>query len=190
MKKRIYVYPFLKFFKFLRLMKISVFLLFFTIIMGCNQSSKSVKKDLKEIAKEIMVDAKNCALITVDSLGVAHVRTMDPFLPKEDFTVWMGTKSNSLKVSQIKQNEKVTLYYFDKVHTSYVTLQGVASIVNSTKEKEQFWKNEWENFYKNRSTDYTLIKFTPNSANVISEKHQILGDSITWKTPIINFRKK
>ena len=190
MKKRIYVYPFLKFFKFLRLMKISVFLLFFTIIMGCNQSSKSVKKDLKEIAKEIMVDAKNCALITVDSLGVAHVRTMDPFLPKEDITVWMGTKSNSLKVSQIKQNEKVTLYYFDKVHTSYVTLQGVASIVNSTKEKEQFWKNEWENFYKNRSTDYTLIKFTPNSANVISEKHQILGDSITWKTPIINFRKK
>ncbi|KGL64183.1 pyridoxamine 5'-phosphate oxidase family protein [Polaribacter sp. Hel1_85] len=171
-------------------MKSILFSLFLIVLVSCKKDSEPLKTDLKEIAKEIMVNAKNCALITVDAKGIAHARAMDPFLPEEDFTVWMGTNSKSLKVSQIQQNENVTLYYFDKENASYVTLQGVASIVNTKKEKEQFWKKEWENFYKNKATDYLLIKFTPNSANVISEKHSILGESITWKTPQINFRKK
>lgn len=156
--------------------------------MSCKKDSSLIKKDIKEIAKEIMIDAKNCALITIDSLGVAHARAMDPFLPEEDFTVWFGTNSNSLKVKQIQKNKNVTLYYFDKESVSYITLQGVASIVNTQKEKDKFWKNEWENFYKNRTTGYTLIKFTPKKANVISEKYQLLGDDITWQTPIVNFK--
>ena len=168
-------------------MKSFFFSLFLIFFVSCNKTTTSVKKDLKSIAKEIMIDAKNCALITVDSLGVAHARAMDPFLPEDNFTVWMGTKPKSLKVSQLQQNKQVTLYYFDQENSSYVTLQGVASIVNTPKEKEKYWKNEWKDFYKNRSTDYILIKFTPKTANVISEKHGVFGDSITWETPIIKF---
>lgn len=160
--------------------------LFFSL-MSCNKVSENKNKDLKDIAKEIMRDAKNCAMITVDSLGVAHARTMDPFLPEEDFTVWMGTNSKSLKVRQIQKNKLVTLYYFDAKSVGYVTLQGVATIVNTPKEKEKFWKTEWENFYKNRTTDYMLIQFTPNKATIISEKYKILGDSISWETPTIKF---
>jgi general stress protein 26 len=170
-------------------MKSIVFSLFLIVFASCNNAKNPVKKDLKEIAKEIMIDAKNCALITIDSIGVAHARTMDPFLPEENFTVWMGTNSHSLKVKQIQNNKNVTLYYFDKETVSYVTLQGFASIVNTKKEKEKFWKTAWKNFYKNKTTDYILIKFTPNKANVISEKYNILGDSISWKTPHINFKE-
>ena len=163
----------------------TLILIFF---MSCNNTTKVLKKDIKEVAKEIMITAKNCALITVDSLGIANVRTMDPFLPEADFTVWLGTNSHSLKVKQIRKNKNVSLYYFDKESVSYVTLQGVASIINTKKAKDNFWKSDWENFYKNRDTDYTLIKFVPTKANVVSEKYQLLGDSITWKTPQINFK--
>lgn len=155
--------------------------------MSCKNATEIEKKNLKEIAKEIMTTAKNCALITVDSLGVAHARTMDPFLPEEDFTVWMGTNSKSLKVRQIQKNKLVTLYYFDAKSVGYVTLQGVATIVNTPKEKEKYWKTAWENFYKNKKTDYMLIQFTPNKATIISEKYTILGDSISWETPTIKF---
>ena len=144
------------------------------------------KKDIKKITKEIMINARNCALVTIDSMGVAHVRTMDPFLPQENFTVWMATNPKSLKVKQIENNRQVTLYYFDKETVSYVTLQGVASIINTQNEKEKFWKKGWEKFYKNRTTDYTLIKFIPNKVNIVSEKYEILGDSITWETPQLN----
>jgi len=156
------------------------------ILIGCNHSSSPVKKNLKEIAKEIMVDAKNCALITIDSLGVAHARAMDPFVPEEDFTVWMATKPKSLKVQQIQKNRNVTLYYFDAKSIGYVTLQGEAKIVDTQKEKEIYWKTAWENFYKNRTTDYILIKFTPIKVNVISEKYSILGASMTWAVPELN----
>lgn len=145
------------------------------------------KKEIREIAREIMIAAKNCALITVDSLGIANVRTMDPFLPEDNFTVFMGTNSKSLKVKQIRDNNKVTLYYFDPKSVSYITLQGTAEIVNEQKMKEKYWKTAWENFYKNSKTDYLLIKFTPKKANIISEKYNLLGDAITWQTSQINF---
>ncbi|PQJ82469.1 pyridoxamine 5'-phosphate oxidase family protein [Polaribacter glomeratus] len=157
------------------------------VFVSCKNAPNSVKKDIKEIAKEIMTDAKNCALITVDSLGVAHARAMDPFLPEEDFTVWMGTNPKSLKVRQIQKNQQVSLYYFDAKSASYVTLQGTANIVNTKNEKEKFWKKAWKSFYKNKTTDFTLIKFTPKKATIISEKYQILGDSISWETPTIKF---
>ncbi|MEZ7916175.1 MAG: pyridoxamine 5'-phosphate oxidase family protein, partial [Polaribacter sp.] len=122
-------------------------------------TSKTPKMSLKEIAKELMVHAENAALITLDSIGVAHVRAMDPFLPEDNFTVWMGTNPRSLKVSQIQKNKLVSLYYFDKKSAGYITLQGVATIVNTKDKKERYWKKEWKNFYKNTTTDYVLIKF-------------------------------
>jgi len=168
-------------------MKKGIFLLITICLFSCVKQDK-VKKELKEVAFEIIKASKNCALITVDSLGVANARTMDPFLPEEDFTIWMATNPKSKKVKEIQYNSKVTLYYFDKDDPGYVTVQGTAFLVNSQEEKEKFWKEEWNNFYKNRTTDYLLIKVIPSKLNIISEKHEILGDSITWKSPVIRFR--
>ena len=156
-------------------------------LFSCHHSQESIEKDVKGIAKEIMTNAKNCALVTIDSLGVTHVRVMDPFLPDENFTVWMATNPKSLKVRQIQNNETVTLFYFDQKTGSYVTLQGTASIVNNQAKKDVFWKKEWKDFYKNRTTDYTLIRFRPNNAKIISEKYQLLGDPITWEPLSIEF---
>ena len=183
MKKHIYACLFLKFSKGTQLIKFVVFLCLLFNFMSCMNTSKTSKMSLKEIAKELMVHSESAALITVDSLGVSHVRAMDPFLPEDNFTVWMGTNPKSLKVSQIQKNKLVSLYYFDKESAGYITLQGVATIVNRRDKKEEYWKEEWKNFYKNTTTDYVLIKFVPNKATIISEKHQILGDSITWAVP-------
>ena len=183
MKKHIYACLFLKFSKGTQHVKFVLFLCLLFNFMSCMNTSKTPKMSLKEIAKELMVHAESAALITVDSEGVTHVRAMDPFLPEDNFTVWMGTNPKSLKVSQIQKNKLVSLYYFDKKSASYITLQGVATIVNAKDKKKQYWKKEWKNFYKNTTTDYVLIKFVPNKAKIISEKHQVLGDSITWEVP-------
>ena len=183
MKKHIYACLFLKFSKATQRIKFVLFLCLLFNFMSCMNTSKTSKMSLKEIAKELMVHSESAALITVDSLGVSHVRAMDPFLPEDNFTVWMGTNPKSLKVSQIQKNKLVSLYYFDKESASYITLQGVATIVNAKDKKKQYWKKEWKNFYKNTTTDYVLIKFVPNKAKIISEKHHVLGDSITWDAP-------
>ena len=183
MKKHIYACLFLKFTNCTQCIKLGLVFSVLLNFISCADLSNTPKMELKEIAKELMVRAENAALITVDSLGVAHVRAMDPFLPEDNFTVWMGTNPKSLKVSQIQKNKLVSLYYFDKNSGGYLTLQGVATIVNTREAKEQYWKKEWKKFYKNPTTDYVLIKFVPNKATIISEKHQILGDSITWEVP-------
>ncbi|MFY0603781.1 MAG: pyridoxamine 5'-phosphate oxidase family protein [Flavobacteriaceae bacterium] len=167
-------------------MKRIVIALSLVCIFACNHK-QTANKDLFTVAKEIIKNSKNCALITVDSLGIADARTMDPFLPEEDFTIWMATNPKSKKVSDIKNNPKATLYYFDKAHPGYVTIQGVATLVNLPEQKKKFWKEAWKNFYKDKTTGYLLIKFTPHKMKVISEKYKVLGDSITWKSPEIEF---
>lgn len=169
--------------------QLSILFLFLISISCSNKKNEvSVITDLNSIAREIITSSKNCALITIDSLGIAHARTMDPFPPDENFNIWMATNPKSKKVNQIKNNQNVTLYYFDNENSSYVTIQGSAKLVNSKEIKEKFWKSEWEKFYKNRTTDYLLIQFTPVKLNIISEKNLILGDPISWKTPEILFK--
>jgi general stress protein 26 len=169
------------------MMKKVITIIFLASLFACAEK-QPVKKELKEIAREVMIASKNCALITVDSFGVAQARAMDPFLPEEDFTIWMATNPKSKKVSDIANNPKVTLYYFDKNDPGYVTLQGTATLVNDTEKKEKFWKKEWKNFYKNRDTDYLLIKVIPEKLYVISEHYKVLGDTITWKAPEIKLK--
>lgn len=165
--------------------KLKTWMVFVVFVMGflsCSQE-KQVEKNLKDIAREVMISSKNCALITIDSLGFPKARAMDPFPPEEDFSVWLATNPRSSKVKEIVHNNKVALYYFDKENPSYVSIQGIAELVDDPEMKQKFWKEEWKNFYKNRMDDYLLIKVSPLKIHVISEKHNILGDSITWAAP-------
>ncbi len=141
----------------------------------------------KEVAREIMVNANTCALITVDSLNRPRVRMMGTLQPDEDFTVWFGTNPNSRKVAQIQQNPEVTLYYIEEGNSGYVMLQGTAQLVNNTKEKEIHWKDDWKPFYPNYPEDYLLIKVTPNWMEVVSYKHNIVSESKTWEPQKIVF---
>lgn len=142
---------------------------------------------LLKAAREIMTEAGTCALITLDKDGNPRARTMDPFLPEDDFTVWFGTNSNSRKVDQIKNDSRVTLYYFDSSTQGYVVISGTAQLVNNTSEKEIHWKKEWEAFYPNKSDNYLLIKVTPLWLEILSPAHEIYNDPTTWQPPVIHF---
>jgi general stress protein 26 len=112
---------------------------------------------------------------------------MGTLIPDEDFTVWFGTNPNSRKVTQIQQNPEVALYYIEEGNSGYVMLQGTAQLINSTKEKEIHWKDDWKPFYPNYPEDYILIKVTPNWMEVVSYKHNIVSKSRNWEPPKIVF---
>ena len=159
---------------------------------GFNQNSQiqdSTSIKLLSAAKDIMISAKTCALITLDSEGRPRVRVMDPFIPENDFTVWFGTNPKTRKVEQIKNNPKVTLYYLEPNGSGYVMLHGLAQLVNDQAEKDKRWKAEWEAFYPNKQDDYLLIKISPQWLEVISYSHGILGDPDTWEPPKVLFNQ-
>jgi len=147
----------------------------------------SLDFQLMNAAREIMTTAKTCALITLDDENRPMVRIMDPFLPESDFTVWLGTNPESRKVGQIKKNPKVTLYYLENDGLGYVVLHGIAQLVNDEDEKEKRWKTEWEAFYPNKPNGYLLIKISPESIEVLSNVHDIVGDPRTWQPPSVHF---
>lgn len=152
------------------------------------QPGDTTRQFLLNAAREIIQSSKKVALITQDENGTPQIRTMDPFSPEEDFTVWLATHPNTRKVQQIKNNPNVTLYYSDKNDKGYVVIHGVAELINDQKEKDTRWKSEWKNFYANRTDAYLLIKVTPNYLELINYNRGISGDTKTWQPAMVRFR--
>lgn len=155
-----------------------------------NELSDSLRNKALTAAKGIMTNATTCALITVDQEGQPRVRTMDPFPPENDFTVWFGTKKNTRKVEQIKNDPRVTLYYLENGDSGYVVIHGKAHLIDDKKEKEKRWKESWEAFYTDKNKNYLLIKVVPENMEVLSYTHGIMADPATWKPPVIVFDSK
>ncbi|NJN41082.1 MAG: pyridoxamine 5'-phosphate oxidase family protein [Flammeovirgaceae bacterium] len=148
-------------------------------------SQSDQRLEIEQAALDIIQKAKYCALITIDDNGRPHARTMDPFLPEKDFVVWLATNPKSRKVTHIKNNPNVSMYYFEQSIPGYVTINGKAELVNEDHEKSNRWKEEWKDFYPDRKNSYILIKVIPNRLEVVNYTSKILGDTITWAAPAL-----
>ena len=141
-------------------------------------------------AREIMTTTRYCALITTAQNGRSRARTMDPRTPEEDMTVWLATNPRSRKVTEIRRNPRVTLYYFDRESSAYVTVYGTARLVNDKTEKAKRWKDDWKPFYPDRDKSYLLIKVTPERLEVVNATKGILGTSPTWQPLSVDFQRR
>jgi general stress protein 26 len=144
-----------------------------------NQFTESDKLVL-ESATEVIAQSSFVSLISVDQQGQPRARVMEFFQPDKAFVFWLGTNPKSRKVEQIKQNSKVTLHFFDQSKMAYVSLMGRAYIVEDNAIKAKKFKKGWEQFYKNKTTDFTLIQFVPNDLEYIGILKGFTGDKVTW----------
>jgi general stress protein 26 len=136
-------------------------------------------------AREIMSMQKYCALITLDSAGQPQVRTMNPFPPEEDMTVWFATNSRCRKVREIQNHPEVSLYYADHNEASgYVVLSGKAVLVDEMSEKLKRKRDYWEQSFPDWNY-LILIKIIPEKLEVLNYKCGLLNDTVTWQTPSI-----
>ncbi len=120
-----------------------LFLLYGFPNQSFSQNKNLVKPSTDEIktaAREIIKSTGTCALITIDSEGGPRARAMETLIPDDDFIIWFGTNPKSRKVSQIKNDSKVTIYYLDKDESGYVMLYGNAEIVDDKKAKKYIGK--------------------------------------------------
>ncbi|NNF34436.1 MAG: pyridoxamine 5'-phosphate oxidase family protein [Saprospiraceae bacterium] len=174
-------------------MRLSIIISLPLILYGSNLIGQTIsvqdstREHLISISKEIMKLADNCALITLDETGQPRARTMDPFFPEDDMVVWFGTNANSRKVEQIRNDPRVTLYYFDKKGSSYVIIYGQAKLVDNRQLKQSKWKEEWKEFYPDYPKGYLLIQVIPETMELLSTRHNVFSDPETWQPPIVKF---
>lgn len=152
-----------------------------------NDFSNEEQKIISQ-SKEIIKNTYFGTFITIDKNGQPRARVMEPFAPDENFIIWLATNPKSRKVSQIKNNPKTTLHYFDKSNLGYVSLMGKATLVNDEATKATKFKDGWDKFYPNQKEDYLLIKFVPEMLELISIPNGFTGDSLDWKPHRVELR--
>jgi general stress protein 26 len=141
-----------------------------------------------EIARKIMVAARYCTLATTSESGEPQARIVDPLEPDEGFAVYVATNPLSRKVAEIRRDPRVTLLYFDRARSAYVTLVGRAAEVTGV-EKTRRRKPEWQQFFPAEKPDnYLLYRITPVRAEVVSAADGLGGDPVTWKPEIVEFK--
>jgi general stress protein 26 len=115
---------------------------------------------------------------------------MNPFPPEADMTVWIATNSRSRKAGDIRNNSAVCLYYADHSHaTGYVTISGKAFLVDDMNEKLRHNREYWKQAFPDWKY-LVLIKVVPEKMEVINYRRSVVNDSVTWKTPTVDFRTR
>ncbi len=147
------------------------------------------RPELIAAAREIMAGQTYCALITQDEDGRPQVRTMNPFPPEEDMTVWIATSTLTRKVRHIRHDPRVTLYYANHGQaTGYVAITGRAELIDDRaemiKRKRAYWDSAFPGF-----KNLVLIKVIPERMDVLNYSRGALGDPETWRTPSLEFKK-
>jgi general stress protein 26 len=140
-------------------------------------------------ARDIIGGQTYCALITVDSCGKPQVRTMNPFPPDSNMTVWIATNSRSRKVKEIRNNPDVCLYYANHNNaTGYVSIRGKAVLVNDMDEKLRRKREYWNQTFPDWNY-LILIKVIPEKIEVLNYKLNMNGDPVTWIAPFLELKK-
>lgn len=144
------------------------------------------RDSLLTVARAIIDSAPSHTLVTVDEFGKPQARIMSVFPPEENMVIWLGTRPDSRKVKQIKNNPNVMVFYSDPEGGSYVSIAGQARIVDDAEKKAHYWKEGWTKFYPDPDKDYVLIEVTPERLEVCSFKYRLFWDS-TGKPAFVDF---
>ena len=146
------------------------------------------RTELIAAAREIIASQQYCALVTQDEEGRSQVRTVNPFPPEEDMTVWIATSTLTRKVKQIRHDPRVTLYYANHAQaTGYVSITGRATLVDDRaemiKRKRAYWDTAFPGF-----KNLVLIKVTAEHLDVLNYSRGAQGDPMTWHAPSVEFK--
>jgi general stress protein 26 len=171
-------------------MKTRLFLMIvFQAYIASNLNAQTVynRDTLLLAAHELINESSYCGLVTVDSAGQPHVRTMNPFPVGEDFIIWFATSRTSRKVQEIRNNPKVSVYFSDhNTAKGYVNLSGKAEVLDDkellVKMKRAYWEGipDWQDIF-------VLIKIVPGKLEVINYKQGVNNDPATSGAPSIVF---
>jgi general stress protein 26 len=138
----------------------------------------AMNKELIKEGLEFIEKADAAYLSTFDSDGFPSTRAMfnlknSKQFPKlvdlmckyeSDLTLFFTTNTSSIKIKQVIDNAKVSVYYCDPKTWHGFMCQGEIEIVKDKTIKDEIWHDEWILYYPEgkNSEDYTVLKLKPS----------------------------
>lgn len=136
-------------------------------------------------ARDIIDDAVNGVLVTLDQDGFPHPRTMWTAGVDDDFTVYFVTGRDLLKSRQIQANQKVCVFW-TKTHENtigwdYTFMKGNAAVSDDQPLRDRFWTDVLDEYFPGGKTDpnYVVIVVKPKEL-MIMEGHKYPLDRIEF----------
>ncbi len=134
----------------------------------------------RRFALGLMALSEAAYLATVDGDAHPHVRAMlnlrnKAQYPKltalfaeheDDLLVYLTTNTSSPKVSQVRANPAIAIYYCEPTKFHGLMLGGDVEIVDDPKVREALWQDGWENYYSGgpNDPDHTVLSLRPSVA--------------------------
>lgn len=153
------------------------------IVAAClwlpSASGSSEDEKILQLARDVIAEVRYAALITIDERGQPRSRIVDAFAPDSDFVIYVATKPNTRKVAQIRNNNQVTLFYFDKEQRNYVSVMGRATLIDDDEVKSAMRREaDSDRIYPDFPHDYLLIRIEPVYVEGLLPGYR--GDKDTW----------
>lgn len=135
----------------------------------------------EELIKEAEEVIRNCDVYylstfnkihnAAETRAIANIRAEKQYpqnvalFDKGDLSNYIVTTMSTDKITQIKFNPTVSLYFFCLELKKSLTLFGTAEILNDNELKNKLWVDEWTHYFALGVDDpeYTILKFTPKS---------------------------
>lgn len=138
------------------------------------------EKEVKKASLELLESADGAYVTTIDQEGYPQTRCMFNLRNKQkfpklieifekhtdDFMILLTTNTSSFKISHIKKNPAVCVYYCKPDEFHGLMLSGNIEIVDDHRIREQIWHEGWERYYATgpNDPDHTVLRFLPTKA--------------------------
>lgn len=130
---------------------------------------------IKEMCLELLKTAPAAYVTSIGADGYPYTRAMfnlrnvkqfpnqSAFLNGQGFTILLSTNTSSLKVTQMEQNPRVSIYYCQPSRFQGLMLSGNIEIVQEQDIRHALWEDGWERYYPQGmdDPDYTVLRLQP-----------------------------
>ena len=136
-------------------------------------------QEIRKACVELIERAEVVFLTTIDSKGYPQTRALlnlrnkkqfpklIPFQEGQDeFTVYFSTNMPSQKISQIRDNPKISAYFCDARIFHGLMLGGEIEIITDPAIKHAIWHDDWTMYYPDGvdGAEYGILRLRPTVA--------------------------
>lgn len=155
--------------------------------------------DLQKL-RDMVKDIDFCMLTTIDENGDLHSRPMSAngeIDPNGD--LWFFTGITSHKVNEVREAPKVNVSFADPKNQRYVSITGIAQLVQDRKKIEELWKPEFKMWFPGGKADpdVALLRITlekgeywDSPSSTVAYALSFVSSLVTGKQPDPGANKK